>query len=304
VDRAAGLFAAVQRQDLHGEPATGWYPEERVDATAALHGFTTGPAQAAGLAGRAGVLAPGAFGDVVAWDRDPLACEPGGLLDLRAAATIVGGEAGPLLNRHLRGEGLRTRIVCTVGPATAAEDKVHALAELGVDVVRLNFAHGNHDTHRQVIQWVRAASAACGRPMAVLADLAGPKIRIGALKEPVRLTEKHRVTIAPEGEQSEGELPSTSGWRRPPRRPHLLDDGNMGRGAAGGGRARRPQRGRGGLVRGAQGLNLPGVRVSAPALGQGHRGPASRSWQTSITWDSFVQSAADARPAPASCGPC
>ena len=92
VDPRRSLFAAVQRQDLQGEPAAGWYPQERLDATAALHGFTTGPAQAAGLAGRAGVLAPGAFGDVVAWDRDPLACEPGGLLELRAAATIVGGE--------------------------------------------------------------------------------------------------------------------------------------------------------------------------------------------------------------------
>jgi len=92
IDPRRGLFAAVQRQDLDGEPADGWQPEERLDAAAALHGFTTGPAAAAGLAGRAGVLAPGAFADLVAWDRDPLACRPDELLRLRAVATVVGGE--------------------------------------------------------------------------------------------------------------------------------------------------------------------------------------------------------------------
>jgi predicted amidohydrolase YtcJ len=92
IDPRRALFAAVQRQDLDGLPSPGWYPEERIDAAAALHGFTTGPARAAGIAGRAGVLAPGAAADLVAWDRDPLGCEPHELLALRAVATVVGGE--------------------------------------------------------------------------------------------------------------------------------------------------------------------------------------------------------------------
>jgi hypothetical protein len=92
IDPRRSLFAAVQRQGLDGEPEDGWYPEQRVDARTALCGFTTGPAHAAGLAGRAGVLAPGAFADVVVWDRDPLACEPRELLELRTLATLVGGE--------------------------------------------------------------------------------------------------------------------------------------------------------------------------------------------------------------------
>ncbi|NJD10398.1 MAG: amidohydrolase [Gemmatimonadetes bacterium] len=92
IDPRRGLFAAVQRQDLEGEPPGGWYPAERVDARTALRGFTTGPAYAAGLANVAGALAPGAFADIVAWDRDPLACPAAELLQLRARATLVGGE--------------------------------------------------------------------------------------------------------------------------------------------------------------------------------------------------------------------
>src|SRR5690606_21095283 len=104
---------------------------------------------------------------------------------------------------------VRTKIVATVGPATAERDKIHALAEMGVDVVRINFAHGTHDTHERVIAWTREAAAAAGKPMAVLADLAGPKIRIGALPAPVPLEEEQVVVIAPEAEATGDELPTT-----------------------------------------------------------------------------------------------
>ncbi|HSJ14091.1 MAG TPA: pyruvate kinase [Longimicrobiales bacterium] len=165
---------------------------------------------------------------------------------------------------------LRTKIVSTVGPATAAQDKVHALAELGVDVIRLNFAHGNHDTHRQVIHWAREAAEACGRSIAVLADLAGPKIRIGALPAPVDLGDKSTVVIAPEGEHRGDELPTTYHDLARDVRPGdriLLDDGLMElrvdtvRGA----RVHCTVV-RGGILQQNKGLNLPGVRVSAPSL--------------------------------------
>jgi len=92
IDPRLGLFAAVQRQDLEGEPAGGWYPEQRLDRRAALSGYTAGPAIAAGTTGETGVLAPGAFGDLVAWDRDPLTCAPRELLEMRAVATVVAGD--------------------------------------------------------------------------------------------------------------------------------------------------------------------------------------------------------------------
>jgi predicted amidohydrolase YtcJ len=90
VDPRRGLHAAVLRQDLGGEPAGGWYTDERISARDALLGYTTGPARAAGLPAPAGTLAPGAAADFVAWDTDPLG-PPGRLLDMNCVATAVNG---------------------------------------------------------------------------------------------------------------------------------------------------------------------------------------------------------------------
>jgi pyruvate kinase len=115
-----------------------------------------------------------------------------------------------------------------VGPATRARDHIHALAELGVDVIRINFAHGTHDEHAQTIEWAREATELTGKPIAVLADLAGPKIRIGSLPEPIQLTERSPVTLAPESTAKEGEIPTTYDGLARDVRPGsriLLDDG-------------------------------------------------------------------------------
>lgn len=91
VDPRRGLFAAVARQDLEGEPSGGWFPDERLTAADALRAYTAGPAFAAGLAGRLGTLAPGAAADFAAWDEDPLELDAPALLRLRCLATAVGG---------------------------------------------------------------------------------------------------------------------------------------------------------------------------------------------------------------------
>lgn len=165
---------------------------------------------------------------------------------------------------------MRTKIVATIGPATAAMDKVHALAELGVDVVRINMAHGNHDAHRQVIRWTREASEAVGKPIAILADLAGPKIRIGSLPAPVNLGDKRNVVLAPEAVATGDELPTTY-----PALAHdvakgnriLLDDGLMElRVDSVVGERVHCTVVRGGLLREHKGMNMPGVHVSAPSL--------------------------------------
>jgi pyruvate kinase len=165
---------------------------------------------------------------------------------------------------------LRTKIVVTVGPATAEEDRIHALAELGVDVVRINFAHGTHETHARVVSWVREAAKAVARPLAILADLAGPKIRIGDLDEPVNLTDGKIVVIAPETIAVADEIPTTyasladdvaAGNRI------LLDDGIMELRVVEVQQPRvRCRVVRGGLLRRNKGMNLPGIHVSAPAL--------------------------------------
>jgi pyruvate kinase len=165
---------------------------------------------------------------------------------------------------------VRTKIVATIGPATFARDKLHALAEIGVDVVRINFAHGTHEGAAEIIEWTREASVVCGKPLAVLADLAGPKIRIGSLPAPIQLNETGRVTLAPEALATADELPTTyaglAGDVSPGDRI-LLDDGLMELRV----RDVRPPRVicdvlRGGMLRPNKGMNLPGIRVGTPAL--------------------------------------
>ncbi|HPC45570.1 MAG TPA: pyruvate kinase, partial [Candidatus Latescibacteria bacterium] len=75
----------------------------------------------------------------------------------------------------------RTKIVCTIGPQTASIEQLRALVDAGMNVARVNFSHGTHEGHRSVIRAVRALRGQYGEPVGVLADLSGPKIRLGKL---------------------------------------------------------------------------------------------------------------------------
>src|SRR6266702_2244759 len=91
----------------------------------------------------------------------------------------------------------RTKIVCTIGPATNSEEKLEQLMREGMNVARLNFSHGTHDEHQQVIERVRAISARLNCAVAILQDLQGPKIRTGLLQggQPVSLLDGSQITI-------------------------------------------------------------------------------------------------------------
>ncbi len=90
----------------------------------------------------------------------------------------------------------RAKIVCTIGPATANYGAIRGMAELGMDVARLNFSHGSHDEHLRTIKAVRRASSSLGKRIAILQDLPGPKIRIGMLAdESVTIAAGSRLTI-------------------------------------------------------------------------------------------------------------
>ncbi|HEX2080153.1 MAG TPA: pyruvate kinase [Longimicrobium sp.] len=103
----------------------------------------------------------------------------------------------------------RTKIVCTLGPASWSPERIDSLIAAGMDVARINFSHGDLERHAQTIRNVREASVRAGRPVAVLGDLQGPKIRVGVLPEPVQLSPGDRVVFAPEGQHRDGELPTT-----------------------------------------------------------------------------------------------
>jgi pyruvate kinase len=84
----------------------------------------------------------------------------------------------------------KTKIVCTIGPASRAYDVIEKLIRMGMNVARLNFSHGSYKEHLQVIENIRQASLKIGQPIAILQDLGGPKIRIGKIiKEPIFLKE-------------------------------------------------------------------------------------------------------------------
>ena len=71
----------------------------------------------------------------------------------------------------------RAKIVCTLGPSSESQEAIEHLIRTGLDVARLNFSHGDHDFHRTLVNRVRAAAGAVGKPVAILQDLQGPKIR-------------------------------------------------------------------------------------------------------------------------------
>ncbi len=90
----------------------------------------------------------------------------------------------------------KTKIVCTIGPASSSEEMIRKLMLTGMNVARINFSHGNFESHSEVIRRVRKVAAELNRTVAILADLPGPKIRIGKLeKEPIMLHKGNFVTL-------------------------------------------------------------------------------------------------------------
>jgi pyruvate kinase len=164
----------------------------------------------------------------------------------------------------------RTKIVCTLGPASSSPERIVALIEAGMDVVRINFSHGLHETHGTTIRAVRVAADGLRRPVAIIADLQGPKIRVGVLPEPIALVAGEHVVFAPEGEHQSTEIPTTYPGLAADLKEGdvvLLADGLMELFVL----ESRPPRVsmqvvHGGSLTSNKGINLPGVRVSVPCL--------------------------------------
>lgn len=90
----------------------------------------------------------------------------------------------------------KTKIVCTIGPATSSEERLRSLIEAGMNVARLNFSHGDHSGHGLVIERIRALSRELDQPVAILQDLAGPKVRIGTFEADfIELQENDSFTL-------------------------------------------------------------------------------------------------------------
>ncbi|WP_052851753.1 pyruvate kinase [Streptomyces avicenniae] len=166
----------------------------------------------------------------------------------------------------------RAKIVCTLGPATDSYERIAALVEAGMDVARLNLSHGAHREHELRYQRVRRAAAEKDRSVGILADLQGPKIRLGSFREgPVLLESGDEFTITTDDVPGDHTRCGTTyagltGDVSPGERI-LVDDGRVAlQVTAVEGADVRTTVVEGGLVSDHKGLNLPGVAVSVPAM--------------------------------------
>ncbi len=158
----------------------------------------------------------------------------------------------------------RTKIVATLGPSSSREEALASLIAAGVDVVRVNTAYGGHDDHAGLARLSRSAARAAGRPVTLLLDTRGPKVRVGPLPAPVSLPGGEEVVLG------SGGIPVT-----PPEAlvglpcgvRVLLADGALELQVVGSvGDGVRCRVVRGGLLQAGKGVNVPGVALSLPAL--------------------------------------
>jgi pyruvate kinase len=195
----------------------------------------------------------------------------------------------------------KTKIVCTLGPATEDQEILERMLPAGMDVARLNFSHGDFESHRAMVDRLRAASQKTGKRVAVLADLPGPKIRIGHLaEEPVTLISDSELTLTTD------EIAGTID-RIPVNFPELpkavhegdtifLNDGFIQLEAVRiEGKDIRCRVIVGGELRSGKGLNLPGIRLGIRAFTEYDRRCLEYALKLGVdaVSQSFVETAAD-----------
>jgi pyruvate kinase len=199
-----------------------------------------------------------------------------------------------------------TKVIATIGPASSDESVLRGMLAAGVDVCRLNFSHGTHDSHGALIALIRRLSAEMKRPVAILQDLSGPKIRTGRLRggQPITLANDDRLTITlGEGEGGPGHVFTTY-----PELPAavrrgdtlLLDDGRIELRVEGADLSEiRTVVVDGGVLGEHKGINAPGVELPSAGLTPKDAADLAFGAQAGVDYIalSFVQTAADIRAA-------
>ena len=195
----------------------------------------------------------------------------------------------------------RTKIVATLGPATSSDAMVERLIAAGVSMFRLNMSHGDHGGHAENYERIRRLAARAKLPIAILADLSGPKIRVGSFPAgPIRLEDGSRVTVTVRDVPGEpGLIPS--GYPAlasdvKPGDPILLADGLMSlRVESVKGTEVQCIVVQGGVLSDSKGVNLPGVAISSPSLTDKDREDATFALDLGVDYMalSFVRQASD-----------
>jgi pyruvate kinase len=193
----------------------------------------------------------------------------------------------------------RTKIVCTLGPASSERDAICSLVKAGMNVARLNFSHGTHEQHAARIQTIRGVADELKTPLAILGDLQGPRIRIGDLPGTLEVEEGSDVVLAPEGGAHAGEIPVS--YENLAADVHVGDrvlvaDGLIELVVLDVHRPRVTARVlHGGPLSSHKGINLPGVQVSVPSLTEKDREDVGFAVDQGLDYLalSFVRRAAD-----------
>ena len=195
----------------------------------------------------------------------------------------------------------RTKIVATLGPSSDSPEQLRALVAAGMDAARLNLSHGTHEEHAERFRRIRQVADEAGRPVAIIADLQGPKIRVGDLPEPVVLRKGEEITVCAEERCVGNDLPvapAVVGDVLKPGHDVLIDDGLVRL------RVDDVTDGRvrcevvvGGLVSSHKGVNLPGVPLPIPSLTRKDTEDLQFAMQLGVDYValSFVRSPADVR---------
>jgi pyruvate kinase len=201
----------------------------------------------------------------------------------------------------------RTKIVATVGPASESVDVLRQMVEAGLNVARLNFSHGSHAWHAQRIGLLRQLAEEAGRPLAILQDLSGPKLRLGEIDGALELHPGDVCLLTARAEDSTGQEPIRIPLPVPklvaalqPGNQIFLDDGLMellvvGRDGA----AVRCEVVTGGTLTSRKGVTVRGVSVDIPSLTKRDREDLRLGLQHGVDWValSYVRRAADLEPA-------
>jgi pyruvate kinase len=193
----------------------------------------------------------------------------------------------------------KAKIICTIGPATDAAPVLDQLIEAGMDAARLNFSHGSQESHGRAIARIREVAERRGVSVAIIQDLQGPRIRVGTLREAIDLVRGQTVKLVPErdtiSERSAGpsrkdrSKPADHDLEIPVTYQHLAQDvhrggriliddgmvelavtetGDRGEGGGGGDGMVRCEVITAGRLHSHKGINLPGTRISAPAVSE------------------------------------
>ncbi len=196
----------------------------------------------------------------------------------------------------------RTKIVATIGPASTPKEVLRRMIQAGVDVVRLNFSHGAYDVHEQVIQNVREIDKEIGSNTAILADLQGPKLRIGMVKDNgVELKTGEKIIITTKEQEGTAERVSTNytsfAADVQPGEAVLLDDGKIHLEVVKTNGKDEVQCviNHGGILSSRKGINLPNTKISLPCLTEKDLADLEFALDHNVDWIglSFVRSARD-----------